>query len=87
MAEVLALPAPPRFRLVPADPVICAPWHLRGIGEPCADDGNHPMGSRCQQCGTDIAIPRSRAPEPGICLYCAMDQGLVALEEVPPCDD
>lgn len=68
--------------VVPKAVVVCAPWHLRGFGEPCADDGNHPKGGQCTDCGRDIAVPHSAAGEP-ICLYCGMERGIVPIEDKP----
>jgi len=72
------------LKLVKADPVICAPWHLRGSLSSCADDGRHPAGSVCDECGRNIAIPRALQFRPALCLYCGMEAGLVPLIELDP---
>lgn len=70
MAEVLSL--------VPAEPVICWPWHLWFL----ANDEGHPRGGVCRYCQCDVAIPPGSTGLP-VCLYCGMDRGLVEAVDVP----
>lgn len=75
------------LRLVSVRTVVCAPWHLRGDLPSCAGDGKHPLGARCHKCAREVALPRSMAAETPICLYCALDEGIIPCEEIAPEDD
>lgn len=75
-----------KLRIVSASPVVCAPWHLRGALSVCVTDGSHPIGANCRRCSRDIAQPRSLTKRVPICLYCAMDEGVVDCVEVCPDD-
>lgn len=69
--------------LVPAERVTCAPWSLRGMSS-CARDGQHPIGAECVDCGRSVAQPRSRPSAAPVCLYCALDCGMLPAVEIPP---
>lgn len=69
--------------LVHVRQVVCWPWHLRGLGEEPV------VGALCRTCRRDVALPKSMARDVPICLYCALDDGLVEAVETPlyPTDD
>jgi hypothetical protein len=68
---------------VKLSPVVCLLWRLRIVpdGEP------HPIGANCIGCGRDLALRRHYAKREAICLYCAMDRGIIPLVELPPDDE
>lgn len=72
---VLAL-APPQVRA-------CWLWHLRFMDKQLGD--RHPRGMECRTCNADVAGPAD-GRWVAVCIYCAMDQGIVPLEDVPPYD-
>ncbi len=53
----------------------CWPWHLWWLVE-----GPHPRGDRCRRCLRDVAVPQDATGRP-ICIYCALDLGLIPAEE------
>jgi hypothetical protein len=59
----------------------CWPWHLR---ERTAE---HPAGSQCARCHRDIAVPRPLQGYEAICVYCALDIGVLPLVEIEPEDE
>ncbi len=61
-------------------PVVCWPWHLWFL----ADGDCHPQGASCSRCGRDIAVPTTAAGRL-VCLYCALDSGLLPATEIPLC--
>jgi hypothetical protein len=65
--------------LVRPKPVVCWPWHLHFL----ADQAGHPIGGSYTACQQDVAVPRDQSPAGAICLYCAMDQGLVEAVDRP----
>ena len=72
------------LRSIEVQPLVCPPWRLRGL---LGEDGFHPIGDTCGRCGRDVARLRSCPAGEAICLYCAMNAGLVDLVEVEPDDD
>lgn len=57
-------------------PTVAWPWHLRNL------DASRPTkGSNCIHCKEDVAVTDLNTRP--ICIYCAMDRGLVAVEDVP----
>ena len=56
-------------------PIVAWPWHLRTLAK---KDQQH--GGQCCHCRREIAIAKD---ERGICLYCAMDRGLIPLIDEP----
>ena len=61
-------------------PIVCWPWHLRLEGP-----ADYSAGMECTDCRRDVAAPKNaRRP---ICLYCAMERGLVPLIEIAPGSD
>jgi len=69
----------PRFVARPQVP--CWPWHLRMSME----SEGHPIGDQCA-CGKEVALPRQFAGAEAVCLYCALDSGLLPSTEEPPDD-
>lgn len=67
--------------VVPAEPVVCWPWHVaRAVFD-------QPLkGGQCEPCGRDVAVPANAGFKPPMCVYCAMDLGLVDLEDRPLID-
>lgn len=55
----------------------CWPWSLRHLGEEPA------TGATCRTCRRDVALPTARSGEVAICIYCALDSGLLEAEETP----
>lgn len=73
------------LRLVAAPDVVGWPWHLRFCDRSLGAE--HPVGARCRRCGQDIAVPRRADPRGAVCLYCAMDEGIVEAVDVEPWED
>lgn len=75
-----SLPCPPRGlrREAAEEHAVCWPWHLWWLVE-----GAHPIESHCRFCRRDVALPRAEADKQPVCLYCAMDRGLVEAVEIP----
>ena len=65
--------------LVPPSPVAhCAAWHARGLeAEPV-------HGARCCHCNRDVAAPERARGKTVACIYCGLDNGELALEEIEP---
>jgi len=64
------------LRLVSTRVVVCLPWGLR--------TEEQAVGASCRPCGRDVALPRAKAGEVAMCLYCALDQHIAPAVEVPP---
>ena len=63
--------------IVTARQVACFPWHLRI----CFDV---PVRAAfCRSCQLDVALPVDRERDRPICIYCAMDSGLIPAVDVP----
>lgn len=65
------------LRLVHSRQVPCWPWSLRFLSEQPA------VGEQCRECGRDVARPEAKAGEVPVCIYCALDSGLLPLEDEP----
>jgi hypothetical protein len=68
--------------IVRSEPVACFLWAHRHVpdGEP------HPIGANCRACGRDVALRRVHCGREAICVYCALDRGLLEPIEIEPCD-
>lgn len=53
------------------------PWELAWL------DGRNAQYATCRTCERDVAQPKANAREVPVCLYCAMDSGLVEPVDVP----
>lgn len=62
--------------LAPLKTEVCPAWHLR-------DRPPHPVGGQCRLCRRDVAMPPTRRVSP-ICLYCALDTGVIPEQEREP---
>mgnify|MGYP007071576222 CR=1 FL=1 len=63
----------PALRIVAPEPVVCWAWHLRDLlGLP-----ESPRGGQCDTCRRDVAVPRWAGTRRPVCIYCAMDEGLI----------
>ena len=56
------------------------PWRLRDNREPV-------VGRTCATCGEDVAMPAHLTAFQPVCLYCAMDSGLLPAIEIEPEDE
>ena len=68
------------LRLVPPPDVVCWPWFLRFMSA----DTRHPKGGECRACREAVAVPPDRSVAAAVCLYCAMDEGLIEGVDAPP---
>lgn len=58
--------------------IFCMPWHARGFeGEPV-------RGGVCARCGRDVAVPISAHGKIVGCIYCGLETGYVAEQEIEP---
>jgi hypothetical protein len=65
------------LKLIHALQVPCWPWHLHWIPR------EEVQYATCRTCERDIAQPMARSKEVPVCIYCAMESGLLPLEERP----
>lgn len=66
------------MRLVPKELAVCAAWHARGFE-------NEPIrGDDCRECSRAVAVPISAQRREPVCLYCALDLGIIAAVEREP---
>lgn len=63
--------------LVHAKQVACWPWGLGWLAK------QEVQYATCRTCERDVAQPKARAKEVPVCLYCALDSGLLPLEDYP----
>lgn len=70
------------LRLAYSAYVVCWPWRLWWL----APNDGHPRGGRCCRCEREVAVPRS-ATRDGICIYCALDVGLIDGIDAPLCEN
>jgi len=63
--------------LVHAKQVACWPWGLGWI------DHAPLQYATCRTCERDVAQPVANAKDVPVCIYCALDSGLLPLEERP----
>lgn len=68
------------LRVVEVEPVVCWSWRLRD----CADLPEHPVGGTCNRCSRDVAVPRDAGTREPVCLYCALDAGIIPEVEIAP---
>lgn len=59
----------------------CDPWDLRGVRE------EHPRGGVCADCGRDIAVFGEQIGYETVCVYCALADGTLPLEEIEPWEE
>jgi hypothetical protein len=57
-------------------PVVCQTWGLRGFIE------GPVTGGQCNRCSRDVAVPGSVGRRRPVCVYCALDIGLVPAIDV-----
>lgn len=65
------------LRLVHSRQVACWPWGLRAM-EP-----RRVLGAVCRGCRIDVALPIDQREDTPICIYCALDNGIVEAVDVP----
>jgi hypothetical protein len=65
------------LRLVHARQVACWPWGLSWL------DGKPVRFATCRTCKRDVAQPEAAARDVPICLYCALDSGLLPAIDIP----
>lgn len=70
-------------RIVARTVAPCWPWAER-FNDP-ADQ--QPLARLCIRCKIDVALPRADEGHTPMCLYCAMDRGLIPAEIIEPGDD
>lgn len=58
----------------------CMPWRLRDNRVPA-------IGAACAECGLDVELPRDLSGYQPVCIYCAMDSGLLPAVEIAPEDE
>lgn len=63
--------------IVAAREAACFPWRLRT----CTEEPTR--AAVCGSCGLDVALPIARERERPVCIYCAMDSGLIPAVDVP----
>lgn len=68
---------PKGLRLVHSREIVCWPAHLAFIWE------QPTQGADCQDCGAVVAQPVAAAKERPVCLYCAIERGLIPAEDTP----
>lgn len=66
------------LQIVRRERVACWPWRLRET------EGEYPIGATCADCGRDVALPRELNGRDAVCIYCALDSGLVPAVEIEP---
>jgi hypothetical protein len=59
------------LRLVHSTEVACWPWGLEGLS------GQAVQWATCRTCQRDVAQPKASARDVPVCLYCALDSGLL----------
>ena len=63
--------------VVRSDPVVCPPWEVRHIAR-------YPVfGDVCAFCTRDVAAPTERRFALKVCIYCALDRGLIPAIDAP----
>lgn len=68
-------------QIVPRPRTPCHAWRLRD------GRGNHPIGAQCSDCGQDVALDRGLTGFDPVCVYCALETGLLPMEEISPEDE
>lgn len=65
------------LRLVHAREVPCWPWELRAL------ELGPALQAYCRPCGREVALPADHQADRPVCLYCAMDSGLLPAADLP----
>lgn len=66
------------LRVIPPEPIVCWPWSTARL----VFDGPF-RGGACDRCARPVALSPSAGHRLPVCIYCAMDEGLIALEDKP----
>lgn len=67
------------MKLLPPKPAAyCMPWHARHF------DDIPVHGARCCYCEREIAAPESVRGQHVACIYCGLDRGELASQEIEP---
>lgn len=65
------------LQLVHSRRVACWPWPMRDM------QPERPIGAVCRDCGRDVALPITERECVPVCIYCAMDAGLIEAVDTP----